>query len=374
VMMCIINPEYVIGACISAYAHGKYLKEAGRYDDTDLVIMCDAQIYYEYFNTLIKFFHKVILIEPIHKHRSDKYKFPPKYRSWIEYSLTKWKVLSLMQYMKVLFVDITVMPVDAKLYDCLDTDNIEIIVRHKINYDIDICMNNEYKVNFNVASYGDYCNQFARSEMHNNLDASIYGTMEGSFLCIKPSLELYNQYISFIDTVYSDGLYSIYSSTPDETSMFYFLHKYHLDKVNDVCHIHSLVPWDNREYIPQSYAFRFTSMLKPWTKPRIICWDEEILWHDIYDKLQRDYYGHKNTILDESLNELYENTLIDKMNFYKKYSKSKRYKKSFNDIRTEDVEAFLLKKFKISDINVLENKFKNETYGDIHDKITIFNL
>ena len=42
--LCIVNEEYVLGACITAYSHRLMLKDSKFVDNVDLIILCDEYI------------------------------------------------------------------------------------------------------------------------------------------------------------------------------------------------------------------------------------------------------------------------------------------------------------------------------------------
>lgn len=363
--LCIVNEEYVLGACITAYSHRLMLKDSKFVDNVDLIILCDEYIYKNYYSILSTYFDKVIMVETINKDISNKYKFSEKYKRWISKSLTKWKVLNMAQYKKILFVDIANIPVDVSVYDYFKTDNIEIIVRKKKGYNTVDCLNKKYKSNIDKKlTYEKYIDSF------DNKENSIYGTMHGSFVCIKPNKELYDKYVKFTDKIYSDGIYSIYTSGPDETSLFYFLNSNYGDKVKDVCIINKLVPWDDKVYIDESKMISYTSYYKPWIKPRILCWDEELLWHDIYDMMIDNTYNN-------NLDQLYKLILRRTTNLYKKlYGNPKtkrRATKCFTRPRLSNMKI-LSRKYKLrpddhDKINSLENK--NDGYGIITNTVKV---
>src|SRR5271155_3751950 len=55
VMLCMLRSHYVLGACISAFAH-KFILKRKNITDVDLVIMCDDVIYENHGDLLRKYF------------------------------------------------------------------------------------------------------------------------------------------------------------------------------------------------------------------------------------------------------------------------------------------------------------------------------
>ena len=92
-MMVIINDHYVIGACIAAFCHKKFLSKMND-DKPDLVIMCDEIIYRKYHEVLEIFFDRVEKIELRNFPAKPSYNFHSKYSSWITLSLNKWQIMN----------------------------------------------------------------------------------------------------------------------------------------------------------------------------------------------------------------------------------------------------------------------------------------
>ena len=97
VFLCMLKDHYIIGACITAYIHRKFILELNI--PIDLIIMCDEYIYGKYADLLKLFFDKVKRIKLTYYNLADRYEFPKeKYISWVSYSTNKWKCLKLIKW------------------------------------------------------------------------------------------------------------------------------------------------------------------------------------------------------------------------------------------------------------------------------------
>ena len=98
------------------------------------------------------------------------------------------------------------------------------------------------------------------------------------------------------------------------------------------------------------------SFVKPWTKPKFLSWDEEILWRDIYDNMpHRDKLEilFKNT-LDESINIYLAHNNKGRKKYYNQYY-IKKYPNEVNNIFKAH------RRFK--KIMKLDEKIKHDGYG-----------
>jgi hypothetical protein len=286
-MMCIINQNYVLAACIAAYCHRKLLETAKIKDQTDIAIMCDHDIYDRYHDTLNHplFFDVVQKIDLRTFEISEHYQYSKeKYSSWIGSSLNKWQIFKYEEYSKILFVDISLLPVDAKLYDIFELPTPSVYVhkrKNELNNSKDLKCKDGLIINHPKKSTLTY-DEYLKNE-------DTYGLIQGALTLIKPSKKFYDEYVELTNDIYKNGIYSIYKAGPDETSLCYlFLYK----DINmySICHDNALIPWDEPILINIAKSYVFSSMYKPWTKPKVLSWPEEILWRDIYDIIIKKLY------------------------------------------------------------------------------------
>jgi len=274
-MLCMLNDLYVVGACVSAYCHRRFSSRRSR--RIDLVVMCDERIHGRYGATLRRYFDRVVKVSLITLPLSPEYEFydvasASKYSSWISYSLTKWKCLRMTRYAKVLFVDVDMLPRTSSFYDIFDFDTPAV---HRVRTS-DPCTNNA-AFSFRVdIPYKEYIR---------NVESS-YGAIYGGLCLFKPSLAMYKAYRSFVKELYPNGLHTTNMSGPDESSLYFFLLKSGIP-MHSICTEYSVIPWERRHrpFLPKAKLYNFLSYVKPWVKPRFLCWPEELVWHDVFARM-----------------------------------------------------------------------------------------
>ena len=351
-MMCIINEHYVIGACIAAYCHRKMLTNAKIKDTTDLVIICDEKIYDRYHKLLNipVLFDIVIKIDMRIFPDAKQYNYSKiKYSSWIGASLNKWQIMDHDEYTRIMFVDIALLPSDPRIYDLFNTSVPAVLIREKLLQESDKAtykctdgQNIRYKRQSDI-TYDEYLG-----------DEEVYGTIHGNLIVIEPNKDMYKQYVEMTNNIYKSGIYSIYKSGPDETSLFYFFLKKNI-MVHNICHENATIPWDEKILIDISKGYEFSSMFKPWTKPKILCWPEELLWRDVYDIMVK-HIVKADPSCYKVLNDLFKDVILDT---YDRYMRSdyKSQHKNYND------------KF----VNRYKKEFDNISHIDDQDRDNVFN-
>lgn len=332
-MLCFKTPHYVLAACISVVVHRKFISKLKQ--NIDLVVMCDAYIHENYGSLLSQFFDRVSVIEMQYYPPSKSYIYPvEKYSKWIGYSLNKFQCLKYTEYNRVLFIDIDVLVSSEKFYDLFLMDTPAIV--HNGHKECKKC-----KGEF-PETYDEYLKQHV-----------LFGTMNAGLFLMKPSLELYNQYSSWTQQLYSNGIYSMIHSGPDETSMYYFLK----GKFENITSDYLVIHWDSTQLIPIAKSYNFASFIKPWNKPKFLCWNEELLWHTIYERIP----------VNIELKRLYEEVMLDSVKVYLAFNQEKR-KKYYNQdyLRQFKVEANeIFKTPTLAGIKQLDSKIKPKDHGAI---------
>ena len=295
VMMCILNDKYITGAIINVLHQRAML---GKSSTLEFVIMVDSFINKNYNKLLSKYFDKVYLIDLYHIANGNFFKtvhkgYEKKYGIWMGYSTNKWQCLNLIEYDKVLFLDIDILPVDKKFYE-LFTFNTPAIHIHN-QFIQKKCVSNSESVTMRDERI---TSQTFKQFIKNNKIEQV-GSLDGGILLLKPNKTIFNLYSSFIKEEFKDsGLISFPNSGVDETSLYYFLHqiaKKERSKIYSICSNYAFVFWDkeravSRESSKGIYALNYLSFVKPWLKPITLCWKEEMIWHDLYKrfKLEKD--------------------------------------------------------------------------------------
>lgn len=359
-MMCIINEHYVIGTCIAGYCHRKMLELAGKKENTDMIILCDITIYNKYqklFNLPI-FFDRVEMLDMRIFPDSPDYNYQKlKYSSWIGASLNKWQSLQFVEYNKIMFVDTAILPTQPDFYDLFDAKTPTLYIRQDADYIRDKKNDNERincKLNQNILDvypkiqkdFPDSYDKYVRAS-----DISIYGSVHACLSIMKPDIDMYNKYVKLTDDLFKNGIYSVYHSGPDETTLYYYFRSNNID-VYDLCHLYALIPWDESVLVDAAKSYLFSSFYKPWTKPKFLQWGDEVLWRDIFDIITKKMLHPSSEYMRECvlLKDLYKKTVINTFRSYISFDSHIQHK-NFNDK--------IIKKFK-NDYSRVESSIDND--------------
>jgi hypothetical protein len=367
VMLCMLKDHYVIGACINAFVNKSLLK-TNNVNDIDLVVMCDDYIYNKYKNTLKKYFDKVVKIDlaQYEMHDTDERKSENWFKkySWVIYSLSKWQVLKLVEYKKVLFLDIDILPVSEKFYDVFNFDtpafNLDQVNK---KFTKDTCINNDrmYDLIDDAKTYDEYIENAKTS----------YYSLDGGIVLLRPNISEYNDYMNFVSDINKNGIRQMLKSGIDETTLFYFYSKQKKEKeFYRICRNFSDIPWEENNNKPNKdkiiYSYNFLSFIKPWKKSKIISWNEEYIWRDIYHKM----------IKTKKLRKLYEKSMKDGMEEFHSYDSDFHQQKRYYNVSLKKRNQELFKSNNLDSYEKIfnaEKKFgldkKSKDYGYLNPKI-----
>lgn len=310
VNLCMLKEHYVIGACICAYTHRLLIPKQHR--NIKLVVMCDHNIYKKWHDVLELYYDQVIEIDLIEFPLSEEYVFAKNKYSWMPFSINKWQCLKLVQFNKVLLFDVDMLPLDTKFYDIFDfpTPAVHHIIKRTINHQIvmknDLANDGFLKVADNFKTYANYVQK----------NTGTLGSCDGGIVLLEPSMQMYDDYIRFVNEIYKNGIYSTYLTGPDETSLFFFLTKNM--KVYKIPSYYTAIPWDDpHDEVEKALVYNFLSFVKPWLKTPIYQWDEEILWYDLFNKMP--YNEKLYNLWKTSIIEQYQSFLQLPQDLQKKY-------------------------------------------------------
>ena len=337
VFLCMLKEHYVVGACITAYIHKCFIKQLSM--NIKLIIMCDDNIYDKYNHLLKLYFDRVVKLKLEYFPLSNKYNFAKeKYISWVSYATNKWQCLKFDEFNKILFLDIDMLPSKLEFYDIFRL-NTPAVFPDKIARKIDTC---NTLLNYDTGtSYADYVNN----------KFNFCGSIDGGIVLLSPSKKLYRQYKKFTHDIYKNGIYSRHESFPDEMSLFYFLSKQPGNAIYTICRKYSVIPWDFPDEASGALLYNFNSFYKPWIKGFAIQWDNERIWHYIYDILP--YNETLDKLYNDSIRDHYNNTFLTlEPNIQKK-----RY--NLNEVDLKKLDA----------INVNKKNNNEKKYGILDMKI-----
>ena len=299
------NPLYLVGACLSAWTHRKFIMDLNL--DIQLVAMVDEQMY-KYKEELEKYFDHIELIKLREMKLNPEYKIIYKYSEWMKYSISKWEILKLDMYNKILFLDIDILPINDKFYDVFDFNTPAIMIRG-VNLEQNTIISSKIffeDIDINKITNEDYW----------NISLKLKQSLDAGFILLEPNVELYEEYFRFIKICENNlGYISKYDSGIDETTMLLFLFIYKKINVYLIPYNYAPIPWDKFPYDKdQIKGINFISMIKPWIKLPMIQWSDENIWHKI---------AKKSLGKHSQITKIYLKYLIDELyNFYHTWKKN----------------------------------------------------
>lgn len=331
-MFCIVNHHYILGALVAAFCHRKLLECRGIKNIVDICMICDDSIYDNYYKLLRTdmFFDRVEKLDIREFKISEKYQYAHlKYSSWIAKSLNKWQSMKYDEYERIMHVDIALLPVSTKQYDLLYLNAPSVYLRKDNQY--------SHKKNYNMSNLSKYCIDNKQIKLPDNSKSvqydyylkndKQYGTIHGFIATYQPNRNLYDQYVTMTNNLYRDGIYSLYKSGPDETSLYYFLMK-QPKPTYEICHKFAVIPWGEPELVSLANAYVFSAFYKPWIKPKVLSWAEETIWRDIYNiVIESDQLLESDR---QIIQKLFKKTIVATYRTYIKENK-KEQDRNYND-------------------------------------------
>ena len=272
-MIIFNNPLYLVGACLSAWVHRKFITESNY--EIDLIVMVD-EIIYKYKEELEKYFDRVELIDLLEMKLSPKYNIIHKYSQWMKYSISKWQILNYDFYDKILFLDIDIIPINKNFYNVFSFNTPSIMVRG-LNLKPDTLAKPEL--------FLDKPRNYKNDE-YSELSLELTNSLDAGFILLKPNKSMFNEYIHFLKICEgSQGYISKYDSGIDETTLLMFFIFYKKTPTYLIPYNYAPIPWDKFSYDKNDImGINFLSMIKPWIKLPIIQWSDENIWHKIAKK------------------------------------------------------------------------------------------
>ena len=256
VNLIILSDKYIVGSLITNYLHRRFFKTHS-IQNISLVCMTTSDIYNEYKQLLEVIYDKVYTINLIEYILDGKYKYNKgKYSSWMSKSCTKWNILKLEEFEKVLFMDIDILVNSVDFYSVFS-------IQTPATHSTTNCVNN------------------------------IKDMVNGGLVLLSPSSKEFSRFIDFSNKLFKHGAYSpVYGHGIDEFSIYsFYKNKWKLIDSN-----YTVVPW--KDIVEKSLSYNFLSAVKPWNKRREMCFPEELIWFDILDTLvsEEKYRLFINTI------------------------------------------------------------------------------
>jgi hypothetical protein len=279
-MIIFNNPLYLVGACLSAWVHRKFINEINV--DIKLIAMINEPII-KYKEELEKYFDHIEIIELREIKLHPDYYVINKYSEWMKYSISKWEILKLDKFDKILFIDIDILPIKNDFYNIFNYDTPGIIVKGLNEIDSGIITRDIF-LKKNIV--GEYSNRKIENNEYWNLSTKLEKSLDAGFVLLKPDKKLFLEYQDFIKICENkQGYISKYDSGVDETTLLLFLLFYKNMKVHLIPYNYAPIPWEKNPYDKNKIkGINFLSLIKPWVKLPIIQFVEENIWHNIAKK------------------------------------------------------------------------------------------
>lgn len=309
-MIIFNNPLYLVGACLSAWVHRKFIKEIG--NGVKLVVMINEPIV-KYKEELEKYFDHVEIIELRQIKLHPDYFVINKYLEWMKYSITKWEFFNLEQFDKILFIDIDILPVSKDFYNVFRYNTPGIMIKG-LNETDDGVVKKEIVLGDNFID--EFADKKIASNEYWNLSTKLKKSLDAGFVLISPDKKLFLEYLEFIKICEDKkGYISKSDSGVDETTLLLFLLFYKNIKIHLIPYNYAPIPWEKNPYDKNKVSgINFLSMIKPWVKLPMIQFAEENIWHKIAKKAL-----DKHSIITK----LYIKYLIDELyKFYNTWKKN----------------------------------------------------
>lgn len=311
-MLIFKNPLYIVGACLSAWTHRKFINKYNL--NIKIIAMVDSNIY-QYKPELEKYFDFIELIEIIEMKLSPEYKIIYKYSDWMKFSVSKWNVLKFDSYNKILFLDIDILPVDVKFYSIFNFDTPAIVIKGNNNKENSIINPGIFFDNINIGEPIEPSEPIANNE-YSKIAVKLKKSLDAGIILISPDKKLFNDYLSFLKICEgTNGYISKYDSGIDETTLLLFFVFYKKIPIHLIPYEHVPIPWEKNPYnINNVRGINFLSMIKPWVKLPLLQFADENIWHIIAKKALDKH---------SRITKIYVKYMIDELyNFYYNWKKN----------------------------------------------------
>jgi hypothetical protein len=263
---------YLIGACINAQVHKKFRHKYNL--NFDIVLMVDANLYV-YKDILELFYDKIMLIDMISVKLNENYKkiIHKRYTNTMHLYSTKYNFFKFIEYDKILLVDIDILPVDKKFYNCFNSNT----PASAINT-INIIDKKNNKDSYDMK---DFFNKDLENVKDTDLPIisnNIRRHINGGLILISPKKDDFDNMIKFIKLAENGNGYSSGNkgAAVDETILMLYYLYFKKEKIYPLDPNITCVPWFGKPN--NEYSINYLSTIKPWNKPMIFMHKEEFIY------------------------------------------------------------------------------------------------
>jgi lipopolysaccharide biosynthesis glycosyltransferase len=276
--MCLVmrGDTYVPGAIVVAHS----IRKTKTKNDICCMVTPDVSAYA--IEQLKIAFDYVILVQYIQvsTKKLRSLKIENLYGAWKSFAYTKWNMLNMTQYKKVMFMDA----------DILVVENIDAL----------------FELQTPAGTFSlSQAKPFVKKGVYNPYKTIRHGhyvdtkeIQEGfkSFLCIgttlilTPNAEHFKMYIKMIMSMTPFGFELCINGT-DEQSIVWFYHNILAARWTHIGQEYNMIPWKQKTWMPKNskpYVLHYVGELKPWQLSKDT-WGDLLLWWEYADDVEKCY-------------------------------------------------------------------------------------
>ncbi len=271
---------YLTGALCSAYIYKQTMTKKQR-ETIDVVCLVEERLYTQYKDVLLKVYDNVysitmdaLVLSDEYKHRlSKKGKYTPHLASLYT---NKWKCFNLVEYEKVLFMDMDIIPKQSEFYNVFELPT-------------PAAMINSYPIEFKKYPIKmDSSDWFVKPVISKNISTlvakNIKHSINGGIFLFTPSKDLHNSYFRFLKNLQKPlGYSSLTESFPDETSLILYFAGFLKKIINIIPNIYSQPYWSFKK--GETFSLNYLTPIKPWNIPKQLLYKSDHLWHEVAEKI-----------------------------------------------------------------------------------------
>jgi len=187
---------------------------------------------------------------------------------------TKYNFFKLIEYEKILLVDIDIIPVNRNFYDCFNYNTPASVINNTIN----MHYTSNVKESYNMIDFFNKDLNFIKDKDLSTISFNIKKYINGGLILISPKKDDFDNMIKFIKLVENENGYSSGNrgAAVDETILMLYYLYFKKEKIYPLDPNITCVPWFGKPN--NEYSINYLSTIKPWNKPMIFMHKEEFIY------------------------------------------------------------------------------------------------
>jgi lipopolysaccharide biosynthesis glycosyltransferase len=269
---------YIPGAIVAAHS----IKKTGT--EQDIVCMVTPDVSKIGIKQLEIVFDTIVPVNYIQVKTNNmkSKKIEDRYGVWKSVSYTKWNLLKMIQYNKVIFMDADLVVID-------NIDSLFELQTPAGTFSLSQAKPFTKKGIFNPYKTVIHGENVNRKEIDNGFK---YFLCIGTSLVLTPNINHFEQYIKMIKQMEPFGFKHCING-PDEQSIVCFYHKILKYRWTHISQIYNMIPWKQKIWMPKGikktpFVIHYVSKEKPWMLERNV-WEDLSLWWKYADNVEECY-------------------------------------------------------------------------------------